>query len=376
MIVKEIKSNYHSYLSEVKDSIDPVIAVMRSQSGQAWRGKAWLGPLKELSAYVKHLKLLTAISWTSLPIIGPIIVGYAANKYGTVPMWGAITGGVILAVVIYIFYVKWYEGKMATIGDARFHVEAMKAKRPKEYEKTWSHFVKKSDFTFNGLYEFVNATFSQHGDPDAISHVVAYSQGQHEFMQTTIADLQTTIEMQASALEELESEISLSEKAISYLVGLIKKINTNLYRITNEKFTLYDMDFVTGFSLYKKEENKLKLWLDKGTSGAIKGDLDLTDDVGKYAAVDAANSLSTDAFINNPYPGRYIVAFKMNMLQGETWIWCFHFDDDDDRALSLTLSSDIIEARQIRRLIHAFCLILHKYLLEEGRESDLDAATS
>jgi hypothetical protein len=63
---------------------------------------------------------------------------------------------------------------------------------------------------------------------------------------------------------------------------------------------------------------------------------------------------------NTLYPGRHVVAFRMTMMNGEIWVWCFHFDHDDDRALSLILGNDIIETRQIRRLIHAFCLTIQQ----------------
>lgn len=130
------------------------------------------------------------------------------------------------------------------------------------------------------------------------------------------------------------------------------------------------MDFVTGFTLYRKVDNTLELILDKGTSGRNRP-LDLDVDT-HFAAVAAVKDENEQAHYNNPYPGRHLVAFRMNMLEGETWVWCFHFDDDDERALSLILGNGIIETRQIRRVIHAFCLILQKRTIAQ-KEVDLDA---
>jgi hypothetical protein len=67
MVVKEIKANYHSYLNEIKSLLDPVINKMRTQKGQAWRGKAWKGPLKVFGGYLKQVKVIKTIQWSSLP---------------------------------------------------------------------------------------------------------------------------------------------------------------------------------------------------------------------------------------------------------------------------------------------------------------------
>lgn len=74
-------------------------------------------------------------------------------------------------------------------------------------------------------------------------------------------------------------------------------MNENLYRYVNDRLSLTDMDFVSGFSLFRKDGNTLKLILDKETSG---NSLDL--------------NLDTD--VNS----RNIVAFRMNMLEGEIWV--------------------------------------------------------
>ncbi|MFD2614680.1 hypothetical protein [Paenibacillus gansuensis] len=364
MVVKQIKANYHSYLNEIKFNMDPVISKMRSQNGQHWRGKAWLGPLKTFGSYFKHVKLIKGIQWASLPIIGPTVAGILAGNYGPWPIWLSVAGAITLASAFYIIYVQVYIGKMATIGHPDFHVEAFKTRRPEEYEMTWAQFVNKNDFTFEGLYDIVNTVFSQNNhDPSSVAYVVAYSQSQHEFLQSSIADLKKTIDEQESAIEHLEDELVKSENAISYLVGIIKKVNENLFRYVNNRLDLSDLDFISGFSLYRKTENTLELILDKGTSGKHRN-LDLDADA-HFAAVVAVKDEQEQAHYNNPYPGRHLVAFRMTMLEEETWVWCFHFDDDDERSLSLILGNGIIESRQIRRVIHAFCLTLQQRIISQ-----------
>lgn len=367
MVVKEIKANYHSYLSEIKTVLDPVINKMRTQAGQSWKGKAWIGPIKQWGSYLKHLKVLKAIQWSTLPIIGPTIAAFLAGKYGQVPIWICAVGGLLAALGAYYILVSRCENKMATIGDPNFHVEAFKIKRPTEYQ-VWAQFVHKTDFTFEGLYDLVNSVFSQ-GNSD-IAYFVSYSQSQHDFMQKSIEELQTTIEEQKEAISGLEMDLVQSENAVSYLVEIIKKTNQNLYRFVNHRLDFTDLDFISGFSLYRKVGSRLEVILDKGTTGKIKS-LNLDEDT-SYAAVIAAKDDLEQAHHSIPYPGRHLVAFRMQMLQDELWVWCFHFDHDDDRALSLILGNGIIETRQIRRLIHAFCLSIQQRLISL-REVDTNA---
>lgn len=373
MVVKEIKANYHSYLNELKVVIDPVITKMRTQIGQPWRGKAWLGPIKDIGGYLKHIKVLKTIQWAALPVIGPAIVIIEALVIGFLPLWISCIIAALLIFGVYYMYVRSYIAKMATIGQPEFHVEAFKAKRPTEFA-IWAQFVNKNDFTFEGLYDIVNTVFSQNEhDPSSVAYIVAYTQSQHDFLQKTITDLQSTIDVQEDAIAQLEDELVKSENVLTHLVGVIKKVNENLYRYVNDKLDFTDMDFISGFSLYKKVDNTLKLILDKGTSGKHRI-LDLDSDT-DFAAVSAAKDEIEQAYYNNPYPGRHLIAFRMTMLEGEIWVWCFHFDDDDERALSLILNNDIIETRQIRRVIHTFCLILQKRMISQ-KEGDLDATAN
>lgn len=374
MVIEETKVNYHSYLDDIKDSIDPIITKMREQDKKPWRGKAWKGPVLQIAQQAKHLKLISTIKWSSLPILGPILTGVVAGWLSSIPLWIIVVGCFILSFAAYIGLVKIYEGRMAIIGDPRFHVEAFKVKRPMEYEAIYSHFVENRDFTFNGLSKFVDAVFHPR-DSGHIDRVVVFAEGQIEEINKARDELKQTIESQKEVISTLEEDLELSENAVEHLVGLLKKINENLYRLINDKLALHDLDFVTGFSLYRKVDNQLHMILDKGTSGASPDPLDLQNPGRPFAAVDAANGETDDAISNTPYPGRKIVAFRMKMLNNETWVWCFHFDEDDSRALSLTESNDIIESRQIRRMIHVFCLVLQKRMLA-SEEVDQSAASN
>lgn len=366
----DIKKNYHSYINQLKDKFDPVILKMRHQKGEKWLGLAWKGPLKELAGYTKHLKIISAIKWTSLPIIGQVIV-IAATWYAKIPLWSIILASAAVLFAIYYFgYVQRYINKMATLGSPEFHIEALKAKRPAEYS-LWNSMLQLDDFTFNDLYQVLNSYLIPVTD-NSVSSVLQYSMGREEALEETIQEQRERIEEYEKIAEGLVSDLEISDNSVTYLVNIITEINTNLYRLCNGVLDYHDLRFVTPFTIYEVDGDLLKKLHDVGTSGGSASEIDMSIlQDNEYAAVTAARSRegSNEAFVSNPYPGRYIVAYSMKMFKQKRWIWCFHFDDTDERALSLILSNDIIESRQIRRLIHSFCLILQKRIKDEEEAS-------
>ncbi|QQZ64594.1 hypothetical protein JI735_33630 (plasmid) [Paenibacillus sonchi] len=363
-----IKKNYHSYINQLRDIFDPVIMKMRRQKGEKWLGLAWKGPLRELKGYTKHLKLLSAIKWTSLPIIGQGII-IAATWYVKVPLWSIILTSVVVLLAIYYFgYVRRYINKMATLGTPEFHIEALKAIRPSEYN-LWNSLLQLDDFTFNDLYEVLNSYLVPNTD-HSVTSVLQYSMGREEALEETIQEQRERIEEYERIVDGLVSDLELSETSITQLVTLITEVNTNLYRFSNGVLDFNDLRFVTPFTIYEVDGDILRKLKDVGTSGGSMNEIDMSiPQENEYAAVSAARSnRSNEAFVSNPYPGRFIVAFSMRMLNQKRWIWCFHFNDTDERALSLILSNDIIESRQVRRLIHTFCLILQKSMISSDEE--------
>lgn len=364
--------NYHSYIDEIKGTYDPIIKKMREQKNEKWVSIAWKGPIKQLIGYTKHFKLLSAIKWSSLPIVGQALIIFT-GWYKNLPFWSIILASVLLLFAIYyFFYVKRYIDKMATLGTPEFHVEALKARRPAEYT-VWSTFIQKDHFTFNGLYDAFNTLLVPIKD-GSIESVLQYSIGREEVLEDTIQELRDQIEEYERTVDGLANELDNSDNSISYMVNLLTAVNTNLYRLTNDLLDFSDLRFVSPFTIYALKDDKLTKIYDIGTSGGSVSEIDLSiTQEFEYAAVSAAKEKSNDSYISYPYPGRIVVAFSMNMLNNERWVWCFHFDESDKRALSLVISNDIIETRQIRRLIHAFCLILHKNMISK-KEATQDAA--
>jgi len=143
----------------------------------------------------------------------------------------------------------------------------------------------------------------------------------------------------------------------------------------NQKFSLNDLTVLSGFTLYRLNRDKQQLEQigEAGTSGATKKVIELegNDHLGVVEVLDDKYDWFTPA-INEPYENRVILSFKLIMSDGESWVYNFHFDkEDDDPAFNLLVNSGIIDSREVLRLIHAFCLLLEddiRHDIEEGDE--------
>jgi hypothetical protein len=361
---EEIKTNYHSFLGEIKEVFDPILHKMRNQADpEKWKGQAWLGPLHTYKGLFKSAGALGKVKWAALPLIGPVLFT-VGSFFMKLPLWSI---GVIIVAVLFLLYwalVVKHTSKMASIGDPNFHIGAFKATRPKEYA-IWSPFFQKHNATFTGLHEYVN----QHLHPQSgaeIKAILEYTKGQTDALLTSKEEYRTE-------RDYMIGEVERYEKAVGYLVDIIKAINKSLYRLTNNCMDFHELDFVCPFTIYEVDGDVIRKRIDRGTSGSSPEVIPLVEENAiKYAAVDVALHPDDGAIkYNNPYPNRTVVAYRMKMLNDVIWIWNFHFDDSNHKALSLTLSNDIIEIGEVYRLVHAFCLILQKRTIgyEEGTQN-------
>lgn len=355
--MKEVKLNYHSFIGDLSKMFDPIILKMRQQDPSKWRREAWLLPLRTYLSVFRTAGVLSKIGWGSLPIIGPaLIVG--AGYIVSLPAWIIGVSTLLIVATVYWLMVSRCVKQMATLGHPHFHIGAFQEKRPTEYQ-LWAPFLKYTA-TFEGLFNFLTPLFNLQNGEDM--------KGLVEFTRGRIEAVESEKEEYKSARDFLQREVERYEKGLTYLVDVIKKINLSLYRMANDCMNFYELDFVCAYTIYQVEGDTIRKIVDKGTSGASPDVISLTkENADKYAAVYVAMlPEEEDAFsYNNPFPGRTVASYRMKVMD-ETWIWNFHFDDSDDKALQLTLSNDIIEVREIYRLVHAFCIIVKREIEGKG----------
>lgn len=352
----QVQTNYHSFLAETSKSLDPILHNLRYQDNGNWRAIAWTSPLKRLPRILSTAGKLSKAIWGVISAAGPGLTIYFGALRNW-PIWLICLLVLGALCLVYILMVTSYVGKMISIASDDFHAGAYKAKRPKEY-MLWSPLINGQNATYEGLYDVFSVILNGQNSKEV--------QDALKLVNDHATNLQDTNDQFLAEREFFFDELEKQEKALSSLVGLIKDTNKTLYRMVNNCLDYYEFDFVSAFTIYQIEGDQLRKIFDKGTSGNSPKYIALTkENAARWSGVDVALNPSEGPKYNNPYPGRTIVSIHMKMLNEVQWIWNFHIDDSNERALILTLGSDIIEVREVYRLVHAFCLILQKELLKE-----------
>ncbi|GAV10715.1 hypothetical protein [Paenibacillus sp. NAIST15-1] len=231
-------------------------------------------PFQKLPSIIRPASALSKISLPTLPIIGPVVsvvLGW--------PVWITVSIGIAFVFIVYFILVQQYINKMISIASPEFHIGALRAKRPNEYE-LWKPIIN-FNTSFSSLYDFINATMNSK-DGQAIKKAIDFVKGQTDI-------LQDTKDSQDLSIKYLEEEIEKHEIAISYLVGLIKDTNKSLFRLVNGCMNYHELDFVCSYTIYEIRNGTLVKIVDKGTTGSSPKELEITKDNAEvYSVVDVA----------------------------------------------------------------------------------------
>ncbi len=117
---------------------------------------------------------------------------------------------------------------------------------------------------------------------------------------------------------------------------------------------------VMGFlhELRGRELHKLE---DVGTSGRTPKIIDIDNPYYEdWGVVEVIKKDMKQPVINHPYENHTIVSVKMNIDRDKQWVYNFHFDSDKQKVNHLLVKNDIIDSREVYRLIHALCLITER----------------
>src|SRR5690606_33427458 len=113
---------------------------------------------------------------------------------------------------------------------------------------------------------------------------------------------------------------------------------------------------------------------DVGTSGRAPKKIKIDDPYYKdWGVVKVIKKNMNQPVINEPYENHTVVSLKMNIDRDKHWVYNFHFDSDNRKVNHLLVKNDIIDSREVYRLIHALCLITEKeqgYNLKEANVHD------
>ncbi|WP_416826102.1 hypothetical protein [Ectobacillus polymachus] len=343
-----MNTNFRQDLLELSKDWDTVFSILKKSYSDEKLGN-WIVAL--------FLYVLSDVkSFKTLPKLIPSIIGILVSS-GVMIIHNQMLVKSLIALFIFIIFFSFnlylYLRKMLNFNEEKyFHIGAYRVFRKSEYNG-FIKYIPSRDFSFKGLYDEIIYNI-----PEAKELEVKKAQ---------IKDMKVIHEEYVKNSTEDQNKLLLQIKEhnaqISMIVKLLKDINTALYQMTNECFDSSSLLFITGFTIHEKRDNKLIKIMDRGTTGKTLKEYDIPDTITEKSDA-VLRALSTKERytpqIDIPYKNHFIMSFKMRMAHDKIWVFNFQSDYDDDRALFFLMNNDMLDTREVFRLIHALCLILQE----------------
>lgn len=372
--------NYHSRLLELSKVFDDVIKEIKDshidEKYSNWF--LWLlgSPLRDLKGLGEVSKGLRNV-FDSVPLLSlfPIISIGIAPLLPSFEHMNFIESAIISFLISYVLILPLYFKKLIQFKSGHFHTGAYRRFRRQEYNLFKASLLdNKSDFYFRGLYDYIGIINANHHEFEKIYSMIEqrlerYLQSERHQLETKVSLLKDRLNRKGKELDETYNEYDrfidslLIEReelveGIDFVIDLIKDINTVLFRIKNRLFSTKDLNLVSGFTLYELQGSNLVKLEDVGTTGSTPKILPLNSKR-NWGALETIKSKEDKPVINTPYQNHTVVSYKMKMgiSTEKVWVYNFHFDTDNKKAKHLLVKDDIIESREVYRLIHALCLL-------------------
>ncbi|MCM3588893.1 hypothetical protein M3182_25035 [Mesobacillus maritimus] len=399
-MLDEIGKNYHSRLLHMSKAFDKPIERLKGGHVDAkysnWMIWLLLAPLREYTRFIKvheGLKKLSAESLTALvipssAILTTLIQWVIGNINNLVDFVGIVTLGLSVG---YLLSLIIYWRSLLDFYSDHFHTGAYKVFRKQEYDMfKIALFDKEGDFYFQGVYDYFGKMQAGRDEFTALSDKVTdYFEKDKKQLETKFTLIQNQYNrLQAKSDEKINKITEMYESLIldydeilkdasdgaEYVIELIKDINNVLFRMRNEEFTSKDLNLVCGFTLYEQKGKELHKIEDVGTSGRTPKVININDPLYKdWGVVEVIKKNLKQPVINEPYENHTVVSVKMNIDRDKQWVYNFHFDMDNKKANHLLVKNDIIDSREVYRLMHALCLIAERLQSSTLKEANKHA---
>jgi hypothetical protein len=371
-------------LEEISTDFDNVIKTLRgSEADRQVKVRHWIitwliipfSTLFDLKGFVKGAKKM------NLGPIVPVVAGTAlAPLVGfmvDIPWYILALCGLLLGYLISFSTIA--PKMMCTFNSEYFRIAAYALFRKQEYDLFRKGLLHENSLYFTPIYQQVALLMNKEDLSDKHLDLI------HQRIDTFLTQEKMGLEAQVHALKEKLLELEDKHKkainqyhqkvealvdeslelhtGMGYVVDFIKATNVALYRKKNKLFNIADVSQMLscGVTIYRKQDEWLIKEYDEGTTGAslTKYPLNETHSEYKEHAVVRAAIKEEDGLeeIDRPYGERFIIARKMKMDFGETWIINFHLDETAAKPLFLTVSNDILNTEEVFRMVHAICLL-------------------
>ncbi|RHW41977.1 hypothetical protein D1B31_04855 [Neobacillus notoginsengisoli] len=383
----DISKNYHSRLLDMSKAFDKPIERLKGGHVDS-RFTSWvvcllLAPFRQYARIIKvheGLKKFSAESLTALTIPSSTLLATGVNwtlgninnliEFVGVATIGFLAGYIFSLLIYFTYLLDFYSD--------HFHTGAYKVFRRQEYNMfKMALYDKEGEFYFKGVYDYVGSMQAGRAEFNDLSDKMTdYFEKDKMQLQTKYALIQNRYHRLERKSEEKINEIEGAYNSLiqdydiivkdlsagaEYVIELIKHINNVLFRLRNEEFTSKDLDLVCGFTLYEQRGKELHKIEDVGTSGRTPKVLNIDEpQYQDWGVVKVVKDKMKQPVINEPYDNHTVVSVKLNIDRDKIWIYNFHFDSDNKKVNYLLVKNDIIDSREVYRLIHALCLIAER----------------
>ncbi|WP_215191938.1 hypothetical protein [Exiguobacterium sp. s7] len=296
-----------------------------------------------------------AIVKSLFPLIIGILISIGAVSAATTISAKIIAGLITFAIALLITYALHFFRMINPKDIENFHIGAYRIAKKHEYDL----FVKylPYNFSFSGLYDEVVTHNPSRQELLLKEEQINLQKQQHEEYVRKATNNYVSLQQEFKDLQEQNSLV----------VELFKEIVTIFYQFVNNSFEVYSMKFFAGFTIYETNSENRKVLTkiaDIGTTGHSAMSISIPNKIedSDFAVLRALRPREDryEPEFDIPYKNRFIVSFCMRMNNRNTWVFNFHADEDNSRALFYLLTDSIMETREVYRLIHSLCLNLEQ----------------
>lgn len=373
------KNHYDVFhkLEQITEGLDQAAKAIRSsQTNTALKVENWVLTwlIIPFHSLINLKGLLKGITSTNITPAIPILAGTVLFPLGSflvdTPWYILIALGIVSGYVISFFVLA--PRMMCDFTSSYFRLGAYAKFRKQEYEIFKQSLVNGEDeFYFSSIpkqlqvliktdenllkiYDRIDSFVGQEKAELAKKIVILeekYSEKEKELKQAV-----KEYDAEASYLLKANTEV---HKAMGYLVDFLKATRLALLRKTNKKLNISDLTTMigAGVSIYVIRDEYLELKGEEQTAGDLPN-------VIRYDDITYSSSPFLDAALNEkgesfdePEPDYFIISKRFQMNKNEDWIISFHVEAGNEKALFLTVGNDILEVREVYKVIHSLCLL-------------------
>lgn len=320
--------------------------------------------IKGLFKGFKSLNLSPALPLLAGTILLPFASFVVDTEWYILLGWGALTG--------YFFSFFFIAPRtMCEFTSGYFRIGAYSIFRSQEYEIFKQSLVHGDDFYFSAIPKELQLLINSDDNLKLV----------HTRIDTFLNQEKAELAQKVKVLEEkyLEKEKELKQaiieydreasnllkantevhKAMGYLVDFLKSTRLALLRKSNRKLNIADLSNMlgAGVSIFIIREKFLELKGEEQTAGDLPSIIHFDDELYSHSPfVDAALNEQGESF-DEPEKNYFIISKRFKMKNHEEWVISFHVDSGVEKALFLSVGNDILETKEVYKMIHSLCLL-------------------